>query len=163
MDNIIDIPINMVIKDSNGVILLGKIKATNYTSTNKTGSFTEPTADVDGGNNMGWINPGDYFNYTITVPLAGTYNIGLRISGVKDSQILIKSGSTILNTALIPSTGGWQTWITVYTQVVLKAGTQVLTVFMSKDGFNFNYLTISPYSIPLGAYTIAETTSLVIS
>src|SRR5215217_4301948 len=55
-----------------------KIEAESYTA--MSGVLTEFTQDAGGGLNVGWIELGDWMDYSVTVSSAGTYTINLRIA-----------------------------------------------------------------------------------
>lgn len=146
----------MVIKDSTGKVLLGKIEAEAYSNTNKTGVFTETTTDAGSGKNIGWIKISDYLTYNVNIPLDGTYDIEMRIASVKDTQIQIKTGTTVLAVVNIPSSGGWQAWKSIHVQVPLKAGNQPITFTALNDGWNFNNFIINPYSIVVNGFLLSD-------
>jgi hypothetical protein len=152
----INIDSTMTITDNTGKVLLGKIEAENYTSTNKTGVFTENTTDEGGGKNVGWINLNDYFNYSINIPIKGNYKVDLRLASTANAQIQIKSGSTVLATVEIPTSGSWQSWKTISTIVPLEAGLQTITIQATKPGFNFNWLNISLSSVLINGFLVTE-------
>jgi hypothetical protein len=106
------------------------------------GVQTENTADVEGGLNVGYIEAGDWMDYAVKVPTSGVYTIKLRLATPNsNSQVQIKkSDGTVLSTVVIPATGGYQTWKTVYTTVNLPQGNQTLRVTTPTGGWNFNWL-----------------------
>jgi uncharacterized protein YjdB len=118
----------------------GKIEAENYAS--MFGVQTEATTDTGAGLNVGWIDAGDYMNYSVSVATAGTYNVDFRIaSTVATGVIQLKSGSTVLGSVTLPNTTGWQVWQTVtMSNVALSAGTQTLQVYASTGGYNINWM-----------------------
>ena len=48
------------------------------------------------------------------------------------------SGTNLSGNVNLPSTGGWQNWSTVTTQVTLPAGLQTVTVYQDNGGWNLN-------------------------
>ena len=139
-----------------GKVLLGKIEAEDYSYTNKTGVFTETTSDEGGGKNVGWIKSSEILTYNVNIPVSGTYKIDFRVAGTSNGVIEFKSGENLLSTVNFPSTGSWQKWQTISTNVTLSAGMQPLTIFVTTPGFNINWINISPVSFKFGEFTISE-------
>ena len=106
----------------------------------------EATTDTGGGYDLGWSSLGQWFNYTVNVAAAGSYNIGFRVandSGANGTFHLQDGGQNISGSITVPSTGGWQTWATVNAAVTLPAGRQTITLYEDAGGFNLNYMTFS--------------------
>ena len=107
------------------------------------GIKTQIVLDEDPGFNAGWLDAGDWLDYLIDVKTAGSYTVGLRVAlaeGFPSSQGQLRSGSNVLWTFSIPSTGGWQTWRTLYGQVNLAAGRQKLQVYVGQGPWNLNWI-----------------------
>lgn len=117
-----------------------KIEAESYSS--MSGIQLENTTDVGGGQNVGYIDNGDWMNYNIHVNSAGTFNVDLRVASQNGGGSLqLKSGSTVIASVSVPSTGGWQTWTTVNSgNINLGAGDQVIQVYATGGGWNLNWL-----------------------
>ncbi|SDJ89811.1 Por secretion system C-terminal sorting domain-containing protein [Catalinimonas alkaloidigena] len=122
------------------------IQAENYA--NMSGVQTESTSDESGGQNVGWIDAGDWMSYSnINVPASGTYTIAYRVAsqnGGGSLQLEQGGGGQVYGTINIPSTGGWQTWTTIYQTVNLNAGTQNFGIKALNGGWNFNWWAIIP-------------------
>jgi len=119
----------------------GKIEAESYN--NMSSILTQPTSDAGGGMNVGWIDPGDWMDYTVNVATAGTYTASFRVatpySGA--SFQLRSSSGAVLATVSPASTGGWQTWQTVNATMTLPAGSQTLRIYAaSGPEWNFNWM-----------------------
>ena len=110
-----------------------------------TGVDIEDTADDGGGHNVGWIAGGEWLAYTIDATTTDTWDLGLRIArsyGSPGAATVEVGGAS--HPIDIPSTGGWQTWHTVWLRgVSIPAGTGVLRVRMGSSGFNFNRIEIA--------------------
>jgi alpha-L-fucosidase 2 len=102
----------------------------------------ETTSAPGGGNDIGWTSTGQWFNYTVNVATAGTYQITFEVaapSAVTDGFHLANSAGVNLTGPInVSSTGGWQTWTTVTANVALPAGQQVLTLYQDNGGFNID-------------------------
>jgi beta-glucosidase len=117
----------------------GRVQAEDYITMQ--GIQTENTTDVGGGENVGYIDTGDYLVYQVEVAETGTYQIGFRIAAEsKSGQIKLIDASTLLATVDLPITGGWQVWQTVTTSAQLTRGSHTLRVQASRGGFNLNYI-----------------------
>jgi hypothetical protein len=116
-----------------------KIEAENYSA--MSGIQTEPTGDIGGGLNVGYVQNGDWVEYAVTVPTAGTYTLNLRVASLlSNTQMQIKSGAAILGTVTVPNTGSWQSYQTISTTVPLVAGTQTIRLFCTVENWNVNWL-----------------------
>jgi len=103
---------------------------------------------------VGWIDNGDWMEYSVNVPAAGSYTLNLRIATPNwGAQFQVKnSGGAVLSTVTIPTTGSFQTWQTISTTVSLAAGTQTIRLQSSASaGWNINWLEIMG-----GSFTMAR-------
>jgi hypothetical protein len=132
----------------------GTIQAESYSAMN--GIQTENTSDSGGGTNVGWIDANDWMDYSVNVASAGSYTISLRVASPNTGgQLQLRNGSTMLTTAAIPNTGGWQNWTTITTTAVLTAGVQTLRLYATTGGYNINWVQFaSGTSQPSSAYYI---------
>ena len=145
-----------------GILIPAKIEAENYTSMN--GIQTETTTDIGGGLNIGYVDNNDWVDYLINVPTAGTYIVDLRVATtIANSQLQVRSGTTVLATVNIPNTGGWQNFQTVSTNVSLSAGTQTIRLFCSVQNWNLNWLEFknSTTTIAVTSVAVSPTTASV--
>lgn len=104
----------------------------------------EACSDGGGGYNIGWINPGEWLEYTVTVPTAGTYTLEARVASLSSGGTFHVefNGTDETGDVNVPATGGWQTWTTVSATMTLAAGTQTMRFASTASGFNLNYLEI---------------------
>ncbi|MEN0038554.1 MAG: carbohydrate-binding protein [Cellvibrio sp.] len=120
------------------------VEAENYASMKGVG--IENTADVGGGKNVSYIESADWMTYNnIAIPATGTYKITYRISSLNGGgSLVLKNAVTnvVLDTAALPKTGGWQTWVDVERTVTLQGGTQNFTILAAVGGFNLNWFKI---------------------
>lgn len=110
------------------------------------GVQTETTTDTNGGQNVGWIDAGDWMAYAgITIPSTGNYKIEFRVASPSGSVLSsdLNGGSIQLGSVNIPATGGWQTWTTVSQTVPLTAGTYSFGIFAQQGGWNINWFRIT--------------------
>jgi hypothetical protein len=125
----------------------GTVQAENFTAMN--GIQTQATTDAGGGSNVGYIDAGDWLDYKVNVQTAGTYNIQYRVASLNGGgSIQLRSDTTVLATTAVPSTGAWQTWVTVNATADLAAGEQTLRIAVPVGGYNLNWIGFSSASNP---------------
>ena len=115
--------------------------------TNMNGIQVENCEDINGGENIGYIDTGDWMEYTINIPTSGTYNVNSRVASAPgNAAFQFQVNGSVLGTTNIPNTGGWQSWTTISTNINLSAGAQTLRLYSVGDNFNINWLEIESAS-----------------
>jgi len=149
------------------VTIPGKVEAENYIL--MSGVVPGPTGDTGGGQEVDWIDTGDWMDYNVNVQTTGNYTVSYRVATIyTGTQVQLLSGSTVLATNTIPNTGGWDTWQTITTVVPLTAGVQTLRVYANAGGWNLNWIDFSafvPCATPTftpvaGTYGTAQTVTI---
>jgi hypothetical protein len=120
------------------------------TTAGNTGGQVRAT-DVDietaseSGYDVGWIAAGEWLNYTVNVPAAGTYIVQLRVASPSGASFHLgfNTASNVWQTVTVPATGGWQNWTTVTVPVTLGVGIQQMTLRFDTGGMNFRLATVS--------------------
>ncbi|MDJ0593277.1 MAG: carbohydrate-binding protein [Pleurocapsa sp. MO_226.B13] len=110
----------------------------------------EPTSDISGGFNVGWIEGGEWLTYSVDIPYDGNYQVVARVaSDVDISHSLDVAIDGQLTTLSFGDTGGWQSWTdAIGDDLYLTAGTHELRLDMGSSGFNVNYIDlISEYNL----------------
>jgi len=104
------------------------------------GVLTENSSNVGGGNNVGYIDTGNWMSYpVVTIPSTGV-NMEYRVASLQ----LEKAGdSPIYGSISIPATGGWQTWVTVSHLINLSAGPISFDMKARGGGWNINWFCIT--------------------
>ena len=111
--------------DQNFVPITTLIQAEDFTA--QSGIRVENTTDVGGGENIGFIENNDYAEYNVNVSTAGVYTLEMRLASRNDGgDITVQINGNDRASLSVGSTGGWQNWVTVSTQVNLDAGDQTL-------------------------------------
>jgi len=122
------------------------IQAENYSA--MAGIQTETTTDDGGGQDVGWIDTGDWMAYnSINFPTTGAYKIEYRVASLNGGGKLscdLNAGSIVLGQLDVPSTGGWQNWTTISHTVNVTAGTYNFGVYAQAGGWNLNWIRITP-------------------
>jgi hypothetical protein len=119
-----------------------RIEAENWSA--MSGVLTENCSE--GTLDVGWIDNGDWMEYSVNVPAAGSYAINLRVATpYTGAQFQIKnSGGAVLATVNVPTTGGFQSWQTTSATINLAAGTQTIRLQSTTGaGWNINWLEIA--------------------
>jgi hypothetical protein len=110
------------------------------------GVQTEATTDTNGGQNVSYIDAGDWMAYAnITIPTTGSYRIEYRVASPSGSLLSsdLNAGAIQLGNVTIPATGSWQNWTTVSQTVTLNAGTHSFGIFAQQSGWNLNWFRIT--------------------
>ncbi len=108
----------------------------------------QTTSDIGGGYNLGWIEKGEWLEYTIDSVSSGIYDIYLRVAAVTDNRksITLQLDGENLGIASFYGTNGWQNWTTIKIgNVNVQAGeNKVLRLNMTSGGFNMNWIEFVP-------------------
>lgn len=124
-----------------GFAIPGKIEAESYAK--MSGIQTQPTTDAGGGRNVGWLNPGDWMDYPVSVATAGTYTVNFRIATPYSNvhfQLRSSTGAVLATLSPGPS-GGPQLWKTVSAVISLPAGYQTLRLYAAAGNWwNINWM-----------------------
>jgi endoglucanase len=112
------------------------------------GVQNEPTQDAGGGLNLGYQDHNDWADYQVNMPSAGTYTVNFRIATmVAGARFQVKkSDGSVLATVNVPSTGAYQAWQTISTELFLESGAQTLRLhtIASPGGWNLNWFEFIP-------------------
>lgn len=109
----------------------------------------ETTTDTGGGQNVGYIDAGDWMSYSNTVvniPTTGSYDVSYRVASASGGGTIAleeAGGAVNYGSIGVPSTGGWQNWTTITQRVTLTAGNHYFGIKATTGGFNINYFTIN--------------------
>ncbi|MFD0671227.1 carbohydrate-binding protein [Cohnella sp. GCM10027633] len=127
-----------------GAVTFNQIEAESYNT--MLGIQTEGTSDTGGGQNVGFIDNGDYLSFNnINFGSPGATSVQLRVaSNASGGNVEVRLGSatgTLAGTCAVPGTGGWQNWTTVNCAVSAITGTQ--TVFLKFTGGAGNLMNIN--------------------
>jgi len=120
----------------------GKIQAEDFN--NQSGLEIENTSDNGAGQNIGYTDVGDYAEYFVYISKTGYYDFGIRTAAQRDAgkiefEVVNNVNTQSITMIGLPVTGGWQSWQTTTTQVILDAGIYTLKMKVLKSGFNLNW------------------------
>ena len=115
----------------------GRVEAENYSS--MYGVDREDCSE--GGQDVGWIDAGDWMDYPVNVASAGTYRADFRLAGKDpDGALQLQKDGAVLGSVTVPNTGDWQNWQTASAEVYLPAGEQTLRVYSTGKAVNLNWI-----------------------
>ena len=123
-----------------------KIEAESFSS--MSGVQTETTTDIGGGQNVGWLDAGDWMTYNVTLPPSnnGQYEVRYRIASPNNGgklQLESQGGSQVFGQLDIPKNGTtWQSWTTMKHTVSIPANTTTLAIAVINAGWNINWIEI---------------------
>ncbi len=108
---------------------------------------------------LGWLQNGEWMEYTVDVQTAGLYKVDIRYASDNNSGggplRLESDGDTLKSNISFGYTGGWNTWATkTVLDVPLKSGVQILRIYIEGGEFNLGKLDFSfsgplPYNQPV--------------
>jgi len=110
------------------------------------GTGLQTTTDSNTGQNVCFINDGDWNEFMLTVANAGTYNFTFRVaSPVLDGKFDILVNDVVVKTnETFPATGGWQTFSNkIVNGVYLPKGEVYLKIKFKSTDFNFNFIDVA--------------------
>ena len=128
----------------------------------------ESTSDAGGGQNVGYIDTGDWMTYSVNVPAAGSYKVSYRVASTGSNgviQLEQGGGAPVFGTVSVPNTGGWQNWSNVSHVVTLAAGKQNIAIRAKSGGFNLNWFKVEANGVtpPGNAITLQAEDYLVMN
>jgi endoglucanase len=124
-----------------------KIEAESYDF--QSGVSLETTADIGAGQNIAFLDPGDYLDYEVNVTIAGTYIVDYRTAaqfgtGGLEVQLIDATGIvTVVSNPSFSLTGDWQTWATTSEEIQLPVGRYTMRLLITQSPFNMNWLEFS--------------------
>ena len=105
------------------------------------------TVNDSEGANVGWIEAGEWLEYTINVGQTGYYQMNFRYASnnsVGGPFFLEVDGMKISPDMSVTSTGGWDQWTSkTYDNIILFKGEQILRLFVENGGVNIGKLEFS--------------------
>ena len=105
----------------------------------------ESTSDSGGGYNVGWIENGEWLEYTIDVGSSGTHYVEARVASLRAGGTMHVEidGANVTGAMSFGATGDWQDWTTVASDdFYLSSGEHVMRVSMDSSSFNVNWINV---------------------
>ncbi|MFP9113891.1 carbohydrate-binding protein [Flavobacterium sp. RHBU_3] len=119
----------------------------------------ETTTDSpSNGYQVGFIQPGEWMQYTLEVTADTAYDIDIRYAGNGGKLHFEDENGRISETITLSGTGGYTTWGTAtLTDVILHAGTNKVKLYVDSTGFNLNYFELkNPSATTDAAFKIID-------
>lgn len=116
------------------------------------GPDLEDTSDAGGGFNIGWTRNNEWIEYEIESPVTDSFDLTIRHAlNSGNSQLSVRTTSVDFGfqdstpTLTLPSTGGWQNWQNINTQITLYQGLNIVRINILSDSGNYNYFEFTPF------------------
>lgn len=111
------------------------------------------TENGDNGNpNVGWIDSGEWLEYTITVDSSSFYEVSLRVATNNASGgpfSILFNDEEKLGGVVVSNTGGWATFKTINAGTVyLTVEDSLMRINFNNGGFNLGRITFTPTDKP---------------
>jgi beta-glucanase (GH16 family) len=101
----------------------------------------------DGGENIGWLEPGEWLEYTVEVESTGLYDIDVRVASTNSlgKFKLLFNGEDRTGEVSVPQTGAWSAFTTITLNDIPLSGTDSLMRIHIVNGlFNMGRLLFAP-------------------
>ncbi|MBN2762840.1 MAG: family 16 glycosylhydrolase [Bacteroidales bacterium] len=114
-----------------------------------TGSRQDEGVDTetnDGGENVGWIETGEWLEYSVIVGYSGTYDIEFRVASIDGTGkfALLMNGENRSATIAVPSTGAWNVFTSVIVRdVPLSVSDSLMRIEVISGDFNLGKMTFA--------------------
>ena len=94
--------------------------------------------------NVGWIETGEWLEYTVNFTESGNYTVRARVAGNGNGRMRIKvNNKPIGDDMAIPATGGYQSWTQItFGSDDFEEGQALVRVEFLEGDFNFSLITI---------------------
>ncbi len=98
----------------------------------------------DGAYHVGWIEDGEWLEYSVSVDENAEYRIELHVAAMEaGGKVKLKVGPNESDVLDVPSTNSWQTTTQLVTLMNLDKGDHILRLQFPKGGFNLDKLKVS--------------------
>jgi endoglucanase len=103
------------------------------------------TDSITNGYNVGWIEDGEWLQFTVFSPDDAVYTASLRYSAkTSEGKVQLTANGVSAEMITLPPTGDHHSWKTsAACSVSLSKGWNRVRIFMQKGGFNLNYLELA--------------------
>ena len=101
---------------------------------------------------VGVMKTGEWLEYDVTIPKAGSYTLAARVASAEDGRSfhLEVDRVNVTGPILVPNTGPWNTgWATITKTVTLPAGDHTLRIHVDAQHMDLNYFSLTAGSTPV--------------
>ena len=120
----------------NGKRLSFRIEAEDFID--NSGTQTETTGDEGGGENVGYVDIGDWLTYNLDVSYSGYYDVTIRHAGYA-GDIDFSIDDAFVQNVTFPATADWQVWESFMFEMPLTEGLYELKLDFNAVGTNLNW------------------------
>lgn len=121
---------------------------------NNGGMYRTEGVDIEscseGGYNIGWVQEGEWLEYTVVVDSSCDYIAEFRVAAQSAQggvEVSFSKDHVSTGTVSFSPTGGWQIWKTVRSSpFYLNKGEQIMRLNMKSSLFNINYINVLAYN-----------------
>ncbi len=120
-------------------ITYSDVTAFNEGGTFRPDEYVDTEIDGNEGATVGWIEAGEWLEYTVNVAQTGAYDVEIRYASEPGGGPFHFSvnGTQVSPDIQLPATGSWDTWASHTVQdVALAQGEQIIRVVFENGGFN---------------------------
>jgi hypothetical protein len=108
----------------------------------------KPSNDSDSGYAVGWLDAGEWLEYTVDVSSSGEYDFRFRVLSQEDTgRFRVEvDGMDVTGDVTVPHTGQWdsESWANVYiNDVYLSEGSHMMRLVSEQEWFDINYLEVN--------------------
>jgi hypothetical protein len=137
-------PVINALPEPNIIGIPGMIEAERFSV--KKGMEVVRCADTGGGQNLAYIETGDWVDYEVSVLQTGAHRGTLRIATTSEAGLLViqtlDSDQPVQDTVALPYTGGEQFWESVAFYIDFHEGRQRIRLTALTPGININWLNL---------------------
>ena len=113
-----------------------RIEAEDYLD--MSGIQTETTGDIDGNENVGFVDVSDWITYVLDITSAGIYDVIIRHAGWA-GDFDVSMDEAFLKNITLPATADWQIWESYTTDIALTEGQHTMKLTFNSAGINLNW------------------------
>lgn len=103
------------------------------------GVTTSTTTDEGGGEKVTLATNGNWVEYEVDIPAAGTYIAHSRVASAAGGALQYQVDGVTASHTSIAATGGDENWVTTTSSIFLTAGKRTIRVLAVSGGWNFNW------------------------
>jgi parallel beta-helix repeat protein len=122
--------------------------------------------DAGGSTHVGYINTGEWIEYTVNVPAAGTYPTAFRVgswyTNLGTRSIAVSVDDASKGTVIVPITGTDIAYQTVTVPLALDAGAQTIRLTFNGPRQNLDWFEIGTGTVPTATPTPTATTTVTV-
>lgn len=108
------------------------------------------------GNVIGYNQTGNYYQYSINVPEAGTYNVVAHVAADGTGAFVFKVGDTAVSDEISVEGSSWDDFFDVTGTIKLSKGEQILTLEVTKEYFDIDYFEFKAVGDTLTGDTLVD-------